>query len=204
MSAITDALTQIRDEAHLNQASLELIRDEAQAEYDTVRTWPDSPTKREVLLQLGTLVGVYDNARREAVDMRTIAANALESMGGDVPPLPPTTQPQWHLQMSIESSPGLLPADAEFGRYYATEPLQLVEELCAMIADVAATNESIVSVKIGATTIATATFAPGETDAVVAVLEQDVPVLSLLSFVSPALQDPTLSGVVGTFVARRV
>jgi hypothetical protein len=109
-----------------------------------------------------------------------------------------------HVQMHVEAVPPepLAPA-AEFGRYYATEALELIAALSGMRADVAATNESVLTVKLAGVTIATATFGPGETEAAIAILAPAVPARSLLVFMTPAVQDPTLAGVVGTFVARR-
>lgn len=109
-----------------------------------------------------------------------------------------------HVDMIVESSPGLLPVDASFGRYIATCPLELLADKCAMIADVAATNQAVLPVFIGVTLIARATFAPGQAQAVVEVLQPAVPAPSILLFRTPAVQDPTLSGVVGTYAARRL
>lgn len=109
-----------------------------------------------------------------------------------------------HVDMIIESSPGLLPVDTSFGRYIATGTLELLADKSAMIADVAATNEAVLPVFIGAALVARATFAAGQAQAVVEVLQPIVPGPSILLFMTPAVQDPTLSGVVGTYAARRL
>lgn len=206
--SIETELTALRDDAYLNAAVLSDMLETAEAQFQTIRTWPDSPTKRELLNQLASTISGLRHAHREASALYANAAAALLSVldaGDPVPPLPITGgQVGDHVQMHVESTPGLLPANALFGRYYATEDLELDAALSGMVADVASTNVSVLPVKIGAVTVARATFNPGDVNAVIDVLVPAVVSPALLTFWTPELQDPTLSGVVGTFVGLRV
>ncbi len=108
-------------------------------------------------------------------------------------------------QMLIDSSPGLLPADTIFmPRYLVTADLELLADESAVVADVAATNSSAIRVLVGATLVARATFAAGQAQAAIEILQPVIPSGSLMIFRSPLVQDPTLSGVSGTFAARRI
>jgi hypothetical protein len=110
-----------------------------------------------------------------------------------------------HVQMHVDSLPAdaQIPADQEIGRYYAAEALELIEALSGWRCEITPTNESVFPVKIGAETIATVTFQPGEPEAVIDVIDPAVAARSIVSFRTPVATDPTLAGVVGTFVARR-
>lgn len=109
-----------------------------------------------------------------------------------------------HVDMVVESTPGLLPADKQFGRYIATCPLELLGDISQVLADDAATNEAVLPVYIGPTLVARATFAAGQAQAAVDILQPIIPAPSVLIFKTPVVQDPTLSGVIGTFAARRI
>lgn len=109
-----------------------------------------------------------------------------------------------HVDMVIESTPGLLPADEQFGRYIATCPLELLGDISAVMADVAAAGVAVLPVFIGPVLVARATFGAGQAQAAIEILQPIIPAPSLLIFKTPAVQDPTLSGVVGTFAARRI
>lgn len=87
-SPVEIALTQLRDNAHLNQAALAAVLVDARAKFDAMRLWDDSPTKKGVLGQLGTLIQAYENARREAGQLRDRCNEALATLTQDVPPLP--------------------------------------------------------------------------------------------------------------------
>ena len=91
MTPLETALQEIRDAAHINSLALESVRSEAQTVFDTVRTYPDSGTKRMILSQLGTLVSSYTRGRDEAVELRDLAAGQLAASSED--PLPPLPEP---------------------------------------------------------------------------------------------------------------
>lgn len=108
------------------------------------------------------------------------------------------------IQLIGESTPGLLPAGGLFGRYLSTHALELLAgPSSAVIADVAATDEAILPVRVGATTVARARFPAGQAQAVIEILQPIIPPLALMLFEAPAVQDPTLSGVTATWSARR-
>lgn len=109
-----------------------------------------------------------------------------------------------HVDMVMESTPGPLPVDEQFGRYIATCPLEFLDDKCMVIADAAATNEAVLPVLLGVTLVARARFLAGSAQALIEILQPIIPAPSLLIFRTPAVQDPTLSGVVGTFAARRI
>lgn len=109
------------------------------------------------------------------------------------------------IQLIAESTTGLLPAAALFGRYLSTFRLQLLDPpFSAVIADVAATNETVLPLRVGPTTVARATFAAGSAQALVEILQPVIPAPALMLFETPAVQDPTLSGVTATWSARRI
>lgn len=87
-SPVEIALTQLRDSAHLNEAALAAVLTDARAKFDAIRLWSDSPTKKGVLGQLGVLLQAYENARREAGELRDRANEALGTLTDNVPPLP--------------------------------------------------------------------------------------------------------------------
>ena len=201
------ALIAIRDNAHVNQATSANAHSDLSTVYLAVRAWPDSATKRVLLRQMAAAIQSYRTAARQALTLRDLAENAVESMTGDpLPPLPitPVSSGPARLHMAITSTtPGLLPANGEFGRYLATEAMTLDESASAMIADVAATNETAISVMLGEITVACFRFAAGSAVATVEILQAAIPAGSLLIPRAPAVQDPTLSGITGTLAANR-
>lgn len=205
MPQIQDVLQALRDAAYLDESAVLAIADTAQVNFDAIRLLDDSPTKVALLRDLGSVVVAGRNLQRELDRLWRDNDQALATYTDVVPPLPNLGTD--HIQFIIESSPGLLPANQPFGSYYATEPLDLLPERSGLIVKpdgAAATNEAVIRVMLGATTVMTATLAPAATEATMAVYQAEIPANSLLTFMSPAAQDPTLAGIVGTFVARRV
>ncbi|MES2903280.1 MAG: hypothetical protein V4696_03765 [Pseudomonadota bacterium] len=89
MPTIQESLTTIRDAAHINAHALELIATEAEEFYETIRTWPDSSVKRDMLAQLATTITAFRTAQREANDLKTVSQEGLQSSSNDPVPLPP-------------------------------------------------------------------------------------------------------------------
>lgn len=84
-----ETITAIRDAAHINQHALALILTEAEGEFEALRLWPDSSNKAALLRQLADTIGAYRVAQREAVDMRAVANEALQSFSSTPVSAPP-------------------------------------------------------------------------------------------------------------------
>ncbi len=99
MSEISDALTQVRDAAHIDQGALLAIKNQLEGEYQTMRTWPDSTTKNRVIRQVTTVISGYDNAQREALELRDMITGELDViLDGDVPALPTGDGDDWSVE----------------------------------------------------------------------------------------------------------
>lgn len=90
MPTTADALVAIRDAAHLNQHALTLVATELRGQFDSVRSWDDSPTKQSILKAAGRTITGYDNAQREAQALRDRCIEELAAMNAVVPDLPVT------------------------------------------------------------------------------------------------------------------
>lgn len=110
--------------------------------------------------------------------------------------------PRDALQLSFgsKSKPS---AGAEFGRYLATEALDLQETLSAAVAEVAATAQSDVLVTRGAETAARFRWNAAASAAQVLILIPAIDPGDLLIFTAPEVQDATLSGITGTLTGLR-
>lgn len=97
-----EALTEIRDTAHLNQAAFASAEATAQQQYDWVRdNWTNSPTRQALLLQLTNVITHYKLGAKHAIALRDTAAAALAELlaeGEEPPPFPETSGATWGAQ----------------------------------------------------------------------------------------------------------
>lgn len=77
----------LRDGAHINAHALDLIADEAEENFDALRLWPDSPSKRALLAALADVRSAYRNAEQMSLKLKAAADEALTVYGGT--PVPP-------------------------------------------------------------------------------------------------------------------
>lgn len=106
------------------------------------------------------------------------------------------------LQMTFGSA-GKPAAGKEFGRYFATETIDLADAISGAIADAAATDQTDVDVMRGSEVAARFRWAPGATVAALSILIPTIDPGDLLIFTTPEVQDATLSGITGTLAGFR-
>jgi hypothetical protein len=206
MPTPSETLSAIRGAAELNAAALSSISAQIPPWLAEVETWRASANKGMLRDQLDRVLVAYSAAEKQAERLVALATQALDQLGtgGDpdtMPPSVPWSTGELQVAFGVATRPS---AGKELGRYLVVENITWDDLLSAAEAEVAATNQSDVLFSVMGVPIIRFRWEPGELNAVVTVLAAESVPGDVIVVTAPAVQDPTLSGIAGTAVGRRL
>lgn len=206
MPTPSETLHAIRGAADVNGAALSSVKAEIVAFSADVETWNPTTNKGFIRDQLARVENALARAQDEEARLSQMATQAIDQIGtgGDpdiLPPSVPWSTGELQIAFGVHAKPA---AGMELGRYLAVEDVTWDATISAAKAPFPATNQADVIFWVGAVPIARFRWEPGALEATVTILVPETVSGDVIVLTAPDPQDPTLSGLAGTLVGRRL